>query len=90
VPISGDNRLRHFGSDGLNEQLAASANFDAWRMRLAEQGITHVMSFAPASIELGWMEHSPDNFLRLVGDDGVWGLFAVKDDRGVSRTARTD
>jgi hypothetical protein len=90
VPISGDNRLRHFGSDGLNEQLATSASFDAWRIRLGEQGITHVMSFAPASIELGWMEHSPDTFLRLVGDDGVWGLFAVKDDRGVSRTARTD
>ena len=77
VPISIDGSIRHFGRDGLNDRLGAAASFQAWRSRLAEQQITEVMSFAPSSIELSWMEQHSGEFKRVGGIDGVWGLFRV-------------
>ncbi len=78
VPIAADSWLRS-ASHATADQATAGAGFDAWRNRLAEQRISRVLSFAPTSVELNWMEHDPDRFRRLAGQDGVWGLFAVAD-----------
>jgi hypothetical protein len=55
-----------------------TANFDDWLPRLRDRGVTEVMSFEPASVELGWMEARPDRFERLSGDGAGWGLYRVR------------
>jgi len=35
------------------------------------------MSFTPPSLELAWMESHPQQFTRLAGVPGTWGLFEV-------------
>ena len=78
VPIAADGQIHHFGRGDLNAELARVADFHAWAARLREQGVADVMSFDPPSIEIGWMESHPELFERVVGLNGVWGLFRVR------------
>ena len=77
VPPTGSGRLQHYDGGQLWTDLVRSSNYWAWRMRLDKVQVSHVMSFRPASIELGWMEAHPETFERLAGAPGDWGLFAV-------------
>jgi len=79
VPPTGTGRLQNYDGGQLWTSLVQSSNYWAWRMRLAKLQISHVMSFRPASIELGWMEAHPESFERLAGAAGDWGLFAVRE-----------
>jgi hypothetical protein len=78
VPIAGDGRIRHFGPAAANEELQQTASAWAWLLRLRQIGITHVISFRPASIELGWMEADPSTFERIAGTPGDWGVFRLR------------
>lgn len=64
-------------------QAATRGDFESWLKGLRAREAEYVMSFAPASLELGWMEARPRQFERLEGEPGVWGLFVLKDDSGV-------
>lgn len=75
VPPSVDGRIVPFGGEG---ELEAAADFDAWLARLEDRDVTEVMSFEPASIELGWMEARPDRFERTAGDGAGWGLYRLR------------
>jgi len=77
VPPSASGRLQHYDGGQLWADFVQSSNYWAWRMRLQKLMVSHVMSFRPASIELGWMEAHPETFERLAGAPGDWGLFAV-------------
>jgi len=77
VPPTGSGRVQHYDGGQLWTDLVQSSNYWAWRMRLDKLQVSHVMSFRPASIELGWMEAHPETFERLAGAPGDWGLFAV-------------
>jgi hypothetical protein len=77
VPVARDGAIRHFGSPTVNEEYLLAADFPSWLERLRLERVTHVMSFSPASVELGWMESHPDLFVRLRGGEGDWGLFAL-------------
>lgn len=59
-----------------------SGDVDRWLARLRDRGVTEVMSFEPASIELGWMEARPDRFERLAGDGAGWGLYRLRGGNG--------
>ena len=54
------------------------ADYALWHARLHEQGITHVVSFMPLSIEQHWMQQHPEHFERLEGSLLHWGLFRVR------------
>lgn len=73
VPVSSDGSVVPFGTDGALER---GADRDAWLRRLRASGVTHVMSFVPASVELSWMAKDPGRFRRLTGG-AEWGLFEV-------------
>jgi len=77
VPPSRDGAVHHFGRSDANAEYARSADFASWKSRLLERGVTDVVSFRPASVELGWMESHPQQFQRRAGDAGDWGVFAV-------------
>jgi hypothetical protein len=77
VPIARDGMIHHFGGGQRNEDLARSGDFTSWSRRIRSREITEVMSFRPASVELEWMESHPEQFRRLAGESGDWGLFAV-------------
>jgi hypothetical protein len=79
VPPTGTGRQQNYDGGQLWTNLVESSNYWAWRMRLGKQHISHVMSFRPASIELGWMDAHPESFERLAGAPGDWGLFAVRE-----------
>jgi hypothetical protein len=84
IPSSRDGVLRHFGSAARNDEYARTADFPSWLARLRHANVTEVMSFSPASLELGWMDAHPEVFRRLVGDVGDWGLFEVDEGRSGS------
>ena len=71
VPPYADGRVREFAGP---DALLPGASFEAWSAGLEKAGATHVMSFAPDSIELMWMLENPRHFRPLVGGPG-WGLF---------------
>ncbi|MFO1521009.1 MAG: hypothetical protein U1F77_03705 [Kiritimatiellia bacterium] len=71
VPPFADGRVREFSGP---DALFPGASFEAWSAGLEKAGATHVMSFAPDSIELMWMLENPRQFQPLVGGPG-WGLF---------------
>jgi hypothetical protein len=77
IPVSEDGEVRHFGEPPVNAEYDRSANYESWRSRLLGRNIAVVMSFPPASIELGWMEMHPRDFRRLAGESRKWGLFSV-------------
>jgi len=77
VPPSRDGAIHHFGRSDANADYAQSADFTSWENRLRERGVTDVLSFRPASLELGWMESHPERFQRLAGEAGDWGFFSV-------------
>jgi hypothetical protein len=79
VPTGRDDTLHHFGGGTLNDEYVRTADLASWERRLRDHAVTEVMSFRPASIELGWMESHPTVFRRLAGETGEWGLFAVLD-----------
>ncbi|HSD09378.1 MAG TPA: hypothetical protein VLF14_00210, partial [Candidatus Binatia bacterium] len=83
VPVSKDGEVRHFGEPNVNVDYYRSADYASWRSQLLAGRVAMVMSFSPASIELGWMETRPGEFRRLAGENGDWGLFWVV--RGSSR-----
>jgi hypothetical protein len=71
VPVTRDGHLEPFGPAGALERLADRAS---WLQRLNGRGVTEVMSFSPASVELGWMRADPSHFIPVsVGGD--WGFF---------------
>ena len=43
-------------------------SFDAWRRRLIENKITHVIALKPESVEARWMTQAPEQFRPVVGD----------------------
>lgn len=47
----------------------------AWRARLEERAITHVMCFAPRATELAWLQADAEHFRVLAGDRRTWGLY---------------
>jgi hypothetical protein len=71
--------LYHFLGRKLQNELTyvPVVDVDAWQHTLSEQQVTHVMSFIPTSTELQWMEERPQQFQRVAGEKGQWGLFAV-------------
>ncbi|MBP7864351.1 MAG: hypothetical protein KA419_00265 [Acidobacteria bacterium] len=77
VPVSHDGRICPFGKPPVLEELFRTADPAAWVERLHRRGVTEVVSFAPQSIELVWMESRPDLFRPIVGHWGIWGLFRV-------------
>ena len=62
--------------DGPNPR-SGDKSFEPWAARLTERGVTHVMSFGPATVELVWMEAAPAQFHRLEGDGRNWGFYKV-------------
>jgi hypothetical protein len=48
-------------------------SFDAWRRRLIENKITHVIALAPEPVELRWMSQAPEQFRLIVGGIGPSG-----------------
>ncbi|MBW2294647.1 MAG: hypothetical protein JRG94_20405 [Deltaproteobacteria bacterium] len=76
VPISTDGKIIPFGPDRRRQD---GADPEAWLERLANQRISHVFSFFPSSLEIGWMNERPGRFLRLNGYQDHWGFFRVLD-----------
>lgn len=72
-PISADGRIVHFSKD---YDQRAHGDYEAWRKRLEASKTSHVMSFFPQSIEIGWMRAHPESFQQMWGDHRV-GLFRV-------------
>ncbi len=72
-----DGSVPHFGLGDLNSRIVRDADATAWMARLNAQGITHVVSFAPTSVELDWMRAQPNRFHRLDGGDD-WGVFELR------------
>jgi hypothetical protein len=70
-----DGSIPHFGLPGHEPRIQTEGSVESWMTRLADERITHVMSFPPASAELRWMRERPADF-RLVRGDADWGLFA--------------
>jgi hypothetical protein len=52
-------------------------SYDAWLRRLHQARVDHVMSIAPPTVELGWMESHPESFQPRAGERGLRGLFRV-------------
>jgi hypothetical protein len=75
IPITESGRIVEFGPEGMREAAASST---AWLRRLDENGITEVMSFEPAGIELFWLERRPDLFERIAGNGESWGVYRVR------------
>jgi hypothetical protein len=69
-----DGTIPHFGLGDLNYRIARDADADAWIARLRARHITHVVSFSPAALELGWMRVRSGQFRQLHGDSN-WGVF---------------
>lgn len=69
-----DGRVAHHGPGG---ELEARADYDAWLLRLRAAGISHVVSFQPRALELGWMQAHPDRF-ENVSSGPDWGVFALR------------
>lgn len=59
------------------EELRARSDGDAWVRRIQQAGVTHVVSLAPWSMELAFMERHPELFSPVSGDGGTWGVFEV-------------
>jgi hypothetical protein len=74
VPPTSDGHIHDFGGE---QDVSPSGDAHVWLQRLAAERATHVMSFAPPSMELAWMEERPERFQRVAGAPGRWGLFAV-------------
>jgi len=74
VPPTRDGSLVQLRPAGA---LEASADREAWLLRLQQRGITDVLCFPPRALELGWMQSQPERFERLDGDD-TWGLYRLK------------
>lgn len=53
-------------------------DYRIWLGRLLEEGVTHVVSFHGASVELGWMEKHADQFERIQRDKSSWGLYELE------------
>jgi hypothetical protein len=79
VSTAADGSIHHWSNVGGSnaDELATDADYDAWYRRLRNQRVTDVMSFTPPSFELAWMESHPQQFTRLAGVPGTWGLFEV-------------
>jgi hypothetical protein len=74
------NRLTYLSprADGaIPPRGADSGDRAAWLHRLAQRGVTHVVSFTPPSLEKTWMDADPQHFQRLDGDD-AWGAYLVR------------
>jgi hypothetical protein len=74
VPITQDGSIVPFGPDTRRRD---AGSVDAWLARLRREQIDYVMSFAPSSIELGWMGARPRHFERVTGHEEKWALFRV-------------
>jgi hypothetical protein len=70
IPVTEDGHIVPQAPEYVDTPLS----FDAWRRRLIENKITHVIALEPASVELRWMTQAPEQFRRVVGD-WSWGLF---------------
>lgn len=75
VPISNDGAIVPFGPD--EDRRTRLGDYPSWHDRLLRERASHVMSFAPASVELGWMDRRPEAFSRVTGVDGLWGLYRL-------------
>jgi hypothetical protein len=75
VPISTSGEIVPFGPEA---ERARRGDVEAWKARLRQMEITHVMSFFPTSVELGWMSADETSFERLTGYEDHWALFRVR------------
>ncbi len=75
VPVTVTGKVVDFWPPGKLEQQASYVH---WRARLLRQGITHVMSFFPYSLEQRWMDEHPTLFERVAGKPAEWGLYRVR------------
>ena len=75
IPVTADGRIIDLAR---GNSRARAASFPAWLERLRQSGATEVVSFSPTSLELRWMEQSPDLFERRVGDGRQWGLYRLR------------
>ncbi len=50
-------------------------DYQSWKKRLEQAGVTHLVTFLPPAVELKWAEENPDSFARLEGDGKTWGVF---------------
>ncbi|MFH0821338.1 MAG: hypothetical protein V2B18_01205 [Pseudomonadota bacterium] len=74
VPITESGKILHFGPGA---DPTERVSYESWLARVHRHGITEVMSFFPASVELGWMRAHPEAFNLIVEGEG-YGLFKVK------------
>jgi hypothetical protein len=73
IPLTEDGHIVPHAPRYVDTPLS----FDAWRRRLIENRITHVIALAPESVELRWMRQAPEQFRFIAGgvgpDDYWWG-----------------
>jgi hypothetical protein len=70
VPLTEDGHIVPHAPEYDDTPLS----YGAWLQRLIENKVTHVVTFRPESVELGWMRQAPDQFREVVNGDS-WGLF---------------
>jgi hypothetical protein len=69
IPLTEDGHIVPYAPEYVDTPLS----FDAWRRRLLENKITHVIALAPESVELRWMSQAPEQFRLIVGGIGPSG-----------------
>jgi hypothetical protein len=73
VPPTGDGRIAHFRP---SDDFLKRVDVKQWIKRLDDRHITEVITFAPYSVEKGWMQLTPSRFRQLQGGND-WGLYQV-------------
>jgi hypothetical protein len=62
IPLTEDGHIVPQAPKYAGTQLS----FDAWRRRLIENKVTHVIALLPESVEVRWMTKAPEQFRRVV------------------------
>lgn len=75
IPIARDGQIIPFGPGDLLKKMSC---YDTWYSQIRSSQIDYVISFTPASIEMGWMEGKPNLFDRIDGDGANWGLYQIR------------
>jgi hypothetical protein len=82
VAVTASGAIEPFGPERRRDELA---DYESWARRLETEGITHVMSFPPRSVELRLMEQHPERFEAIVTRTWRWGLYRVVGLSGAER-----
>lgn len=73
IPVTESGAIEHFGPHATS---AGPLSYESWLARIRSNGVSEVISFAPKSLELGWMSEHPESFEQIMGN-GEYGLFRV-------------